>query len=252
MVGSQHPQPVGEQVAVLGGGLGGLPGRAQQVGEVGAGGEGVRGGRVPAPAGSRRAGRGTGRRPGRAARPRPATGPGWRGREGVGVVGSQHPQEVVEQVAVLGGGLGGLPGPAQHVGEVAAGGEGLGVVGSQHPQEVVEQVAEWAAAWAGCPASPSQEARLARVVRVLGWSGPRSSCAMSRARSSSGRAVSSWPASWRLVAAVLSSWTVAPGAAWRCRAWAVASSTCGSRRAAGMAGGRGQRLALRRLMAAVQ
>ena len=35
------------------------------------------------------------------------------GGEGVGVVGSQHPQVVGEQVAVLVGGLGGLPGLAQ-------------------------------------------------------------------------------------------------------------------------------------------
>ena len=47
------------------------------------------------------------------------------------MVGSQHPQLVGEQVAVLGGGLGGLPGLAQPLGEVGAGGEGVGVVGSQ-------------------------------------------------------------------------------------------------------------------------
>ena len=47
------------------------------------------------------------------------------------MVGSQDPQPVGEQVAVLGGGLGGLPGLAQPVGQVAAGGEGVGVVGSQ-------------------------------------------------------------------------------------------------------------------------
>ena len=41
MVGSQDPQPVVEQAAELGGGLGGLPGLAQPGGEVAAGGEGV-------------------------------------------------------------------------------------------------------------------------------------------------------------------------------------------------------------------
>ena len=67
------------------------------------------------------------------------------------MVGSQHPHGVGEQVAELGGGLGGLPGLAQPAGEVAAGGEGVGVVGSQHPQEVVEQVAELGGGLGGLP-----------------------------------------------------------------------------------------------------
>jgi hypothetical protein len=47
------------------------------------------------------------------------------------VVGSQDPQAVVEQVAELLGGLGGLPGLPQPLGHVASDGEGVGVVGSQ-------------------------------------------------------------------------------------------------------------------------
>ena len=57
--------------------------------------------------------------------------PGQVGAGSVGVVGSEHPQPVVERVAVLVGGLGGLPGLAQKPGQVAAGGEGVGVVGTQ-------------------------------------------------------------------------------------------------------------------------
>ena len=129
MVGSQHPQVVGEAGAELGGGLGGCPASPSHPARLGAGGEGF------------------------------------------GVVGSQHPQAVGEQVAELGGGLGGLPG-AQPAGEVAAGGEGAGVVGSQDPQPVGEQVAELAGGLGGLPGGAQPGARLPRVVRVRGWSGP--------------------------------------------------------------------------------
>ena len=64
------------------------------------------------------------------------------GGQGVGVVGSQHPQPVVEQFGEGGGGPGritGLPPPA---GQVVAGGQGVGVVGSQHPQ-VTSTVCWW-------------------------------------------------------------------------------------------------------------
>ena len=69
-------------------------------------------------------------------------------------------RRVGEQVAELGGGLGGLPGLAQPVGEVAAGGEGVGVVGSQHPQVVVEQVAELGGGLVGLPGLAQPAARL--------------------------------------------------------------------------------------------
>src|ERR1019366_4275536 len=69
----------------------------------------------------------------------------------VGVVGSQHPQSVGEQAAVLVGGLGGLPGLAQPAGQVAAGAEGVGVVGSQDPQEVGEQAAVLVGGLGGLP-----------------------------------------------------------------------------------------------------
>ena len=92
------------------------------------------------------------------------------------MVGSQHPQAVGEQVAVLGGGLGGLPGLAQQVGEVAAGGEGVGVVGSQHPQEVGEQVAELGGGLGGLPGlaqPPGQVGAGGEGVGVVGSQHPQ-------------------------------------------------------------------------------
>ena len=82
-----------------------------------------------------------------------------------------------------GDGPGRVPGLAPPVGEVVAGGQGVGVVGAQDPQLVGEQLRRTrSTAPAGSPACPRQRARLLRVVRVSGWSGPRT---RSRSASSS-------------------------------------------------------------------
>ena len=108
------------------------------------------------------------------------------GGEGVGMVGAERSQVVGEQVAILGDGPAGLPGPTQPSGQVAAGDKGAGVVGAQNPQVVGEQVT----GLGELPGLAQPVGQVGEGVRVVG---PRSSCAMSRARSNSGRAVSNWP-----------------------------------------------------------
>ena len=49
----------------------------------------------------------------------------------VGVVGSQHSQEVSEQLLLLADGVGELPGLAGPAGKLMSGSKGLGMIGSQ-------------------------------------------------------------------------------------------------------------------------
>ena len=61
---------------------------------------------------------------------------------------------------------------APPVGEVAASCHGVGVMGAEHPQLVGEHMLERGDGSGRIPPSPRQEARLYRLVSVLGWSGP--------------------------------------------------------------------------------
>ncbi len=63
-----------------------------------------------------------------------------------------------------------LPGS---VGHLMVGGQGVGVLGAQDPFADGQQRSELVAGPAASPASPVQSARLWRVCRVWGCSGPR-------------------------------------------------------------------------------
>ncbi|MEJ7742308.1 MAG: hypothetical protein WKF73_07040 [Nocardioidaceae bacterium] len=78
------------------------------------------------------------------------------GAQGVGVVGSQDPQPVGEQLLGGGGRAGGVSGRPPPVGEVVAGAQGVGVVGSQDPQPVGEQLLEGGGRAGGVSGLPRQ------------------------------------------------------------------------------------------------
>ena len=75
-----------------------------------------------------------------------------------------------------------LPGPA---GKVVAGGQGVRVLGAQDPLADGQRRGELVAAPAASPASPVQRARLERMIRVSGCSGPWT-------RSRTGSSAASW------------------------------------------------------------
>ena len=88
--------------------------------------------------------------------------------------------------AVNSAGAAGVPGRARSSGDVAAGGQGAGVVGAEDPLLVGQQRGEQRQRAAASPACPVQAAMLLRVVRVSGWSGPRT-----RSRSGSSAVINS-------------------------------------------------------------
>ena len=93
--------------------------------------------------------------------------------EGVGVVRAQYPlligQQLPEQPQRPAG-ITGLPGEA---GDVVPGAEGVGMVRAQHPLLIGQQLPEQPQRLAGITALPGPVAMLFRVVRVSGWSAPR-------------------------------------------------------------------------------
>jgi len=84
---------------------------------------------------------------------------------GHGVVGSKNPQHLGEQLFACGGGRIARPTPPGS--KFAAGSDSVQVVASEHPQYVGEQLLE-SGGGAASPASPHEEARLWRVLRVSG------------------------------------------------------------------------------------
>jgi hypothetical protein len=104
------------------------------------------------------------------------------GGDGVGVVRAQHPEPCVQQLAEPGDRPGGVPGLRGPVRQVTAGAEGVGVVGPSTRSCVSSSSRNLVIAPAVSPASPFQWARLPRVLRVLGWSGPWLGCSQSHVR----------------------------------------------------------------------